>query len=216
MPLISAICLICADSRLMYFLGFFLILLGLKFIFLTLRPSSIRKTIQYYTVFCNIASFLEIILQYSVMKKDLKDLSSRFIEAMEYLISTNKVANSAIFAAKVGVSTSMITEIRKGRSNVGTTALQNIVLEFEIDGNWLLTGKGNILREKTSPEQNNNIKEHIEKIAELAGENAVLKERLRQRHFEGRKYKDTEFETDISNYPCSARQDDKEIDKSDK
>ena len=150
------------------------------------------------------------------MKKDLKDLSSRFIEAMEYLISTNKVANSAIFAAKVGVSTSMITEIRKGRSNVGTTALQNIVLEFEIDGNWLLTGKGNILREKTSPEQNNNIKEHIEKIAELAGENAVLKERLRQRHFEGRKYKDTEFETDISNYPCSARQDDKEIDKSDK
>lgn len=82
----------------------------------------------------------------------------------------------------------MITEIKKGRSNVGTKAIQNTVIEFGIDGNWLLTGEGNIIREHTEhTEQNNTIKEHIDKIAELAGENALLKERIEQIE-EQRKY----------------------------
>ncbi len=138
------------------------------------------------------------------MKKELNDLSSRFIEAMEYIISNKMASNSADFAAKVGVSTSMITEIKKGRSNVGTKALQNIVLKFGVDGNWLLTGKGDILRANSSVEENNIVKEHIDKIAELAGENAILKERLKQ--FEGRIYKDRQFETDISDYTLCAEQ----------
>lgn len=112
------------------------------------------------------------------MKDDINSLSDRFIEAMEYLFSTKKVLNSSDFAAKVGISASMITEIRKGRSNVGSKAIQNTVLEFNIDGNWLLTGEGSIIKEST--EQNNMIKEHIDKIVELAGENALLKERIKQ------------------------------------
>lgn len=119
-----------------------------------------------------------VILQLSVMKNDINTLSSRFIEAMEYLISQKKVLNSSKFASEIGISTSMITEIRKGRSNVGAKLIQNIVSEFKIDGNWLLTGEGTITRETT--EQNNMIKEHIDKIVELARENALLKERIKQ------------------------------------
>ncbi len=63
------------------------------------------------------------------------------------------------FASQISVSTSMITEISKGRSNVGATALQNIVCVFSINGDWLLTGKGEMfLNGETEP---NSIKEPL-------------------------------------------------------
>ena len=40
----------------------------------------------------------------------------------------------------------MVTEISKGRSNVGTLAIQNIVSQFNISGDWLLTGIGNMIK----------------------------------------------------------------------
>ena len=40
----------------------------------------------------------------------------------------------------------MITEIFKGRSNVGVTAVQNIVSLFNISAEWLLTGKGDMTK----------------------------------------------------------------------
>lgn len=77
----------------------------------------------------------------------VNELSIRFRCAYDYLTNAGKVAGYKDFASKIGVSTSMITEIFKGRSNVGTTALQNIVKEFNIDGNWLFTGNGNMFIE---------------------------------------------------------------------
>lgn len=74
----------------------------------------------------------------------MNELSTRFKQAYDYLLSSSLVAGNKDFATKIGVSTSMITEIFKGRSNVGTTALQNIVSVFDIDANWLLTGVGSM------------------------------------------------------------------------
>ena len=45
----------------------------------------------------------------------------------------------------------MITEISKGRSSVGTSAIQNIVLLYNISGEWLLTGKGPMLKSEEQP-----------------------------------------------------------------
>lgn len=79
----------------------------------------------------------------------MNNISLRFKEALEYLISSGLVSNNKDFAIKIGISTSMITEICKGRSNVGSTALQNIVLAFPtINALWLLTGIGSMLQKE--------------------------------------------------------------------
>jgi hypothetical protein len=73
---------------------------------------------------------------------DNNNISTRFIEVINALIASGKVANKKAFATAVGCSTSMITEIAKGRSNVGVSALQNTVLQYCVDATWLLTGQG--------------------------------------------------------------------------
>ena len=73
-----------------------------------------------------------------------KDISSRFIEVLNELLRRGKVSDKKAFASAVGCSTSMITEISKGRSNVGTSVLQNIVLTYGISATWLLTGAGDM------------------------------------------------------------------------
>lgn len=75
-----------------------------------------------------------------------KQVSARFIEAYETLLKEKKVSDKRDFATKLGISASMITEISKGRSSVGTSAIQNIVLQFNINANWLLTGEGEMLQ----------------------------------------------------------------------
>lgn len=78
------------------------------------------------------------------------DISKRFIEAFESLVKVGKVADKKDFASKIGISASMVTEISKGRSNVGTLAIQNIVSQFNISGDWLLTGTGNMLKQDSN------------------------------------------------------------------
>lgn len=77
----------------------------------------------------------------------LNELSVRFLKVLEYLISGKYVSDNKDFASKISVSASLITEISKGRSNVGLTAIQNTVLVFPIDSDWLLTGRGSMLRD---------------------------------------------------------------------
>lgn len=73
----------------------------------------------------------------------LNDITQRFIEVYEYLLKINQVQTISDFAKKIGVSSSMITEINKKRSNVGVKAIQNTVSQFEmINVDWLITGKG--------------------------------------------------------------------------
>lgn len=74
------------------------------------------------------------------------DVSNRFIEAYEQLLNDGLVPDKKTFAANIGVSPSMITEIHKGRSSVGTTAIQNIVLSYGVSAEWLLTGEGDMLK----------------------------------------------------------------------
>ena len=81
---------------------------------------------------------------------DKIDISKRFIEAYERLLKDGVVANKKEFAANVGVSRSMITEISKGRSSVGTSSIQNIVFMYNISAEWLLTGRGEMLKQNES------------------------------------------------------------------
>lgn len=72
-------------------------------------------------------------------------VSKRFLEVYEYLISLKLVENGADFCRKIGISSSMFTEISKGRTNVGLQAIQKTVQSFSfINSNWILTGDGTI------------------------------------------------------------------------
>ena len=79
----------------------------------------------------------------------INDVTKRFIEAIEWLINQEQVQDQKAIAPSLGVSTSMVTEIIKKRSNVGVTMLQNIVLKYDISAEWLLTGEGEMLKGKS-------------------------------------------------------------------
>jgi phage repressor protein C with HTH and peptisase S24 domain len=82
------------------------------------------------------------------------DLTIRFIEVYDYLLRAKRVSSVSDFAKKIGISSSMMTEISKFRSNVGIKAIQNAVNTFPIvDSEWLLTGKGKMATFKTPSNQ---------------------------------------------------------------
>jgi transcriptional regulator with XRE-family HTH domain len=73
----------------------------------------------------------------------LDDITDRFIETYESLKKTNRVKSLSDFAEKLNISSSLITEIWKRRSNVGIKAIQNLSASFpHININWLVTGNG--------------------------------------------------------------------------
>lgn len=108
--------------------------------------------------------------------KAKNEVSARFIEAYEALFRDNKVSDKRDFAAKLGISASMVTEISKGRSSVGTSAIQNIVLQFNIDAKWLLTGEGSMLQTaeyKSEPTEKRSV-ETAHHVPEGSGEGIPL------------------------------------------
>lgn len=81
------------------------------------------------------------------------EISARFIKAYNTLVEMGQISDKKDFASKIGISPSMVTEISKGRSSVGLTAIQNIVSSFNVSSEWLLTGEGNMLKVEDSQRQ---------------------------------------------------------------
>lgn len=130
-----------------------------------------------------------------------KDISSRFIEVLNELLKRGCLRDKKAFASSVGCSTSMITEISKGRSNVGVSVLQNTVLNFGVSATWLLVGTGEMfandekqkgktayyspvsgvnenLTEYTKPENNTLLSE---RVAHLQEKNKMLKQIIEEK-----------------------------------
>lgn len=76
------------------------------------------------------------------------EVTDRFVNAVENLIKSNIVASAKAVAENIGISSSMMTEICKERSNIGTIPLQNFVTKYNISANWLLTGEGSMISEE--------------------------------------------------------------------
>lgn len=72
----------------------------------------------------------------------------------------------------------MITEIYKGRSAVGTTAIQNIVTVFNISGDWLLTGEGSMF--KSSQKSNNKKADELVREYEVPADNLYTTNIIKQ------------------------------------
>jgi len=86
----------------------------------------------------------------------MDDVTRRFLDLCNFLISQKIVNSASDFAKKVGISTSMMTELSKGRTNVGVKPLQNTVSLFSSSAEWLLNGKGDMLK---SGDTHNNVSE---------------------------------------------------------
>lgn len=78
----------------------------------------------------------------------MKELNARFIAFYDELKNRKVIANQGQFAALLGVSGSLITEIKGNRSSPGLSILQNAVDKFpSLNIAWLLTGKGSMFNE---------------------------------------------------------------------
>lgn len=130
---------------------------------------------------------------------DKKDISSRFIEVLNELIKRGCLPDKKAFALSVGCSTSMITEISKGRSNVGVSVLQNTVQNYGVSATWLLVGTGEMFVSEEQETHNNSsaesmvdkllciidkkddiIRQQAEDIGQLRAELAQLKLKLQK------------------------------------
>ena len=123
---------------------------------------------------------------------DKKDISSRFIEVLNELLKRGCLPDKKAFALSVGCSTSMITEISKGRSNVGVSVLQSTVQNYGVSATWLLVGTGEMFVSEEQETHNNSsaepmvdkllgiIQQQAEDIGQLRAELAQLKQRLQK------------------------------------
>ena len=94
----------------------------------------------------------------------MNDITIRFLLVYDYLLINNQIKNKRDFGVKLKLSNSLLTEIIKKRTNAGVVPIQNLLIVFEeINANWLLTGKGEMINDSN----NNNILTIENEIIEL-------------------------------------------------
>jgi len=95
------------------------------------------------------------------------------------LILQKTVKSAKEFAETIEVSSSLITEIMKKRSIVGTKAIQNSVIKLNLNSDWLFTGLGEMIKNGSSfpiySVDNSSIGAVLERYEALVIENAELK-----------------------------------------
>lgn len=101
----------------------------------------------------------------------MKDVNIRFLEFYNYLIEHKIISSAVDFSSRVDVSTSLITELKKNRTNIGVKLIQNSVKEFGLNANWVLANVGEMfINDKKSD------KELINTVIELSAKNALLEQ----------------------------------------
>ncbi|WP_289665548.1 S24 family peptidase [Flavobacterium panacagri] len=91
----------------------------------------------------------------------MKEITLRFIEVYNHFLLAKKVDSASDFAKKVGISTSMMNEILKERTNVGIKPIQNTVHVFpEICLEWLIKGEGMMIKRKSGNEVSDELRKN--------------------------------------------------------
>ena len=128
----------------------------------------------------------------------MNELNSRFIEFYNYLISQNIVKSAKEFSENTEVSSSLITEITHGRSIPGTKVIQNSVIKYRLNSDWLFTGTGLMIKSDLNVDEstvkvidNSSMGFILDRYEALAVENALLKQEVEQLNQSRGKYPDT-------------------------
>lgn len=80
-----------------------------------------------------------------------EEINKRFVEAVNYLLSNNIVVGKGLISESLNIKASKFSEILNYRMNVGTDLAAKISDLYNIDANWLLTGRGSMLKSDTTP-----------------------------------------------------------------
>lgn len=95
-------------------------------------------------------------------------ITERFFEAYEYLKGEGLVASQTAFAAALSTNKAGISDLKAGRKKISIENLQSMSNSYPIiDIEWLVTGRGSMLKPKGPPPDNYVIelqKKHIEKL----------------------------------------------------
>ncbi len=106
------------------------------------------------------------------------DINIRYIEFYNFLITQKIVSSGKEFAANIGVSGSLITEITKGRSVVGSKAIQNTVLFYNLNADWQFTGSGEMNKVENPDINTFDSVYFIKRFEEIISENTLLKQEV--------------------------------------
>ena len=102
-------------------------------------------------------------------------VNQRFISAINYLLDSNTESNKYTIAQKLGLKTSMFSEILKKRVNVGIEHIIRLKKNWDISYDWILDGSGEMIKLE------NNIKNlDFKELAESRKETAeLLREKIK-------------------------------------
>lgn len=92
-------------------------------------------------------------------------VNQRFIDCVNFLIKTKKVPSKSFLAEKFSISNSKFSEILNKRMNVGIDLLIVLASDFNISSDWLLLGKGEMLKTNIVEDSNNDCS-HYKELAE--------------------------------------------------
>lgn len=73
-------------------------------------------------------------------------VNHRFISAINYLLDSNTESNKYTIAQKLGLKTSMFSEILKKRVNVGVEHIIRLKENWNISYDWILDGSGEMIK----------------------------------------------------------------------
>ena len=91
------------------------------------------------------------------MKISKQSINDRFIDAVKYLVDNKIVQSKKQISEILELKGSKLSEILSSRMHATTEVLANFCVIYNINMGWLLTGKGDILKNSPKPyEENNN------------------------------------------------------------
>lgn len=73
-------------------------------------------------------------------------INERVIEAINYVLTSNRCLNKASLAESFGIKPAKFSEILNKRMAAGMDIIQKLCADYDISPNWIITGQGEMLK----------------------------------------------------------------------
>ncbi len=73
-------------------------------------------------------------------------VNDRVIEAINYVLTSNRCLNKASLAESFGIKPAKFSEILNKRMAAGMDIIQKLCADYDISPNWIITGQGEMLK----------------------------------------------------------------------